>query len=311
MNRKENGTTPKTEINIGGIILKNPVMPASGTFGYGREYSDLMDLNKLGAIVVKGISLHATEGNPMPRLKETPSGLINSIGLQNPGVDYFAKEHMPFLRQFHTPVIVNIWGRTLEEYVKVSETLDGIEGISGLELNISCPNIKKGGMTFGTDPDAAREVISSVRKATRLPLIPKLSPNVPDISLFARIAEDCGANAVSLINSLPAMAVDIETRKPALGNITGGLTGPAIRPVAVRMVWQAASAIGIPVIGMGGIASAADALEFLIAGASAVAIGTATFAEPSTIISVIEGIERYLSDHGIGDIKELIGSLLP
>ncbi len=309
MHRKTEKATPGMEVNLGGIILKNPVMPASGTFGYGREYAGLLDLNRLGAIVVKGISLNPANGNPMPRLKEVHSGLINSIGLQNPGVDFFIREYLPFLSQFNTPVIVNIWGHTAEEYIEVARRLDHVDGIAGLELNISCPNIKKGGMAFGTDPDAARGVISAVRAATDLPLIPKLSPNVPDISVFARIAEECGANAISLINSLPAMAIDIENRKPVLGNSTGGLTGPAIHPVAVRMVWQACNAVSIPVIGMGGIASAHDAIEFLIAGASAVAVGTATFADPLTMLSVIDGIEQYLIGHELDDIRELIGSL--
>ncbi len=301
---------PNMEVKLGGLVLKNPVMPASGTFGYGREYAELLDLNRLGAIVVKGVSLYPAPGNPMPRLKEVQSGLINSIGLQNPGVEVFVRAYLPFLAQFSTPVIVNIWGRTVDEYVEVARRLDQTDGVAGLELNISCPNIKKGGMAFGTDPDAARGVISSVRATTRLPLIPKLSPNVPDISIFAKIAEDCGADAISLINSLPAMAIDIETRKPLLGNTIGGLTGPAIHPVAVRMVWQASRAVKIPVIGMGGITCARDAIEIMIAGATAIAIGTATFTDPLTMLTVIDGIEEYLVNHNLGDVRELTGALL-
>ena len=300
---------PEMTVDVGGIRMKNPVMAASGTFGYGREYADILDLNKLGAIVVKGISLKPAAGNPVPRLKEVAGGLINAIGLQNPGVDAFLRDHLPFLRSFDTPVIVNVWGHDIAEYAEVARRLDGAKGVSGLEINISCPNIKKGGISFGTNPDMMREALSAVRSATSLPMIPKLSPNVPDIAEFARIAEECGANAVSLINSIPAMAIDVETRRPALANITGGLTGPAIHPVAVRLVWQACRAVRIPVIGMGGIVSAADALEFIIAGATAVAVGTATFADPLAMLSVIDGIEDYLRRHRMKGVRELIGSL--
>lgn len=302
---------PRMEVNVGGIAMRNPVLSASGTFGYGREYSDLIDLNRLGAITVKGISLKPAQGNPVPRLKEVPGGLINAIGLQNPGVEEFIRAHLPFLRRFRTPVIVNIWGRSPEEYAETARRLDETEGIHGLEINISCPNIRHGGTAFGTDRDAAREVIASARKATSLPLIAKLSPNVPDIGVFARISEECGADAISLINSFPAMAIDVESRRPSLGNVTGGLSGPAIHPIALRLVWLACRAVRIPVIGMGGIASAADALEFLVAGASAVAVGTATFKNPTTMLSVIDGIEEYLSRHGMADVRELIGSLAP
>ncbi len=296
-------------VNIGGIAMKNHVMAASGTFGYGQEYSKLMDLNRLGAIVVKGISLKREPGNPIPRLKEVPGGLINAIGLQNPGLDGFVRDHLPFLRQYQVPVIVNIWGRNMREYAEVARKLDEVKGIAGLELNISCPNIRKEGLAFGTDPKMTRRIVSTVRDKTALPLIPKLSPNVPDIAAFARIAEECGANAISLVNSFPAMAIDIETRRPALANITGGLTGPAIHPIALRLVWQACHAVHIPVIGIGGITSAKEALEFLIAGASAVAVGTATFTDPMTMLSVINGIEEYLIRHGLKDVKELIGTL--
>lgn len=301
---------PDMKVNVGGIAMRNPVMAASGTFGYGREYSELLDLNGLGAIVVKGISLKPAPGNPPPRLKEVPGGLINAIGLQNPGVDAFLRDQLPFLRDFHTPVIVNIWGNDIAEYAETARKLDGAAGVAGLEINISCPNIKKGGIAFGTDPGMMRELLSTVRAATSLPMIPKLSPIAPDIASFARIAEECGANAISLINSVPAMAIDVESRQPALGNITGGLTGPAIHPVAVRLVWEACKAVRIPVIGMGGVSSAKDALEFIIAGATAVAVGTATFSDPMTMFSVIAGIEDYLQRHGIKNVNNLIGSLI-
>ncbi len=297
-------------VKIGGIAMRNPVMVASGTFGYGPEYADLVNLNRLGAFVVKGISLQPARGNLTPRLVEVTGGLLNAIGLQNPGAEGFIRDYLPFLRRFRTPVIVNIWGHSIDEYRDVAERFDKVPGIHGLELNISCPNIKQGGLAFGVNPKMAQQVIKAVRTATRLPLIPKLSPNVSDIGKFARIAQDCGADAVSLINSIPAMAIDIETRRPALANNTGGLTGPAIHPVALKQVWEAARAVTIPVIGMGGITSAREALAFLIAGASAVAVGTANFTEPQTTLQVIAGIQNYLIRHGIGDVTELIGSLV-
>ena len=300
---------PKMEVNIGGIRMKNPVMMASGTFGYGKEYADLVDLNQLGAIVVKGIHIHPWEGNPAPRTVEVASGLVNAIGLQNPGADKFIAEYMPFLRKFDVPIIVNIWGRTIREYVEVAERFSGVKGVSGLELNISCPNIKEGGMAFGTNPKTAAKVISAVRKQTKLPLIPKLSPNVSNIGQFARIAEESGADAISLINTIPAMVIDVETRRPVLANVVGGLSGPAIHPVAVKLVWEAANAVKIPVIGMGGIVDAEDALEFIIAGASAVAVGTATFMEPATALNVVKGMEKYLRKHGMTGVRDLIGSL--
>ncbi len=300
---------PRLETCVGAIRMKNPVMVASGTFGYGPEYDGVVDLGRLGAIVVKGISLKPWEGNPPPRLVEVTGGLVNAIGLQNPGVDGFVREYMPFLRQKGVPVIVNIWGRSVEEYAEVAARFDGVAGVAGLELNISCPNIKEGGIAFGTDPGAAARVISAARKATKLTLIPKLSPNVPDIALFAKIAEDAGADAVSLINSIPAMVIDIETRRPALANTTGGLTGPAVHPVAVRLVWQAAKAVKIPVIGMGGISGAREAIEFMLAGASAVAVGTANFTDPSVTAAVIDGIEEYLVRKGVGDVRDIIGAV--
>ncbi len=296
-------------VNIGGIRMKNPVMVASGTFGYGPEYADLVDLDMLGAIVVKGIRAEPWEGNPTPRTVEVPGGLLNAIGLQNPGAERFIAEYLPFLRRFDVPVIVNIWGRTIKEYEQVAERFKGVKGVSGLEINISCPNIKKGGLAFGTDPKRMAEVISAVRKKTKLPLIPKLSPSVPDIAVFARVAEDCGADAISLINTLPAMVIDIETRRPVLANVVGGLSGPAIHPVAVKLVWEAAKAVKIPVIGIGGVTDARSAIELMIAGASAVAVGTANFTDPTTPGSVIEGIEQYLKKHGMLNVKELIGSI--
>lgn len=300
---------PDMAVDIGGIRMKNPVMVASGTFGYGPEYADLVDLNRLGAMVVKGISLEPCGGNEVPRLVEVPGGLVNAIGLQNPGVKGFMEEYLPFLRKYDVPVIVNIWGRTAEEYAEVAAKFDGVEGISGLEVNISCPNIKEGGIAFGTDPEMARNVISLVRDKTKLPLIPKLSPNVPNIGALARIAEECGADAVSLINSLPAMVIDVETRKPVLANVVGGLSGPAVHPVAVKLVWEVAQAVKIPVIGMGGIMSAKEAIEFIIAGATAVAVGTANFTDPMTSLNVIDGIEEYLRKHGILSVRELVGSI--
>jgi dihydroorotate dehydrogenase (NAD+) catalytic subunit len=300
---------PNMMVNIGGIRMKNPVMVASGTFGYGPEYADLVDLSLLGAIVVKGIRIEPWEGNQTPRTVEVAGGLVNAIGLQNPGAERFIAEYVPFLRQCDVPLIVNIWGRTIKEYADVAERFDDVEGVSGLEINISCPNIKEGGIAFGTDPRMAAKVISAVRKKTKLPLIPKLPPNVPRIAVFAHVAEDSGADAISLINTIPAMVIDIETRRPVLANTVGGLSGPAIHPVAVKLVWEAASAVKIPVIGMGGVTDAKSAIELMIAGASAVAVGTANFTDPATPVKVIEGIETYLVKHGMAGVNELTGSL--
>ncbi len=296
-------------VNLAGIEMKNPVMVASGTFGYGPEYSDLVDLNALGAIAVKGILSVPWEGNDTPRLVETPSGLLNAIGLQNPGVEKFISDYMPFLRNYDVPVIVNIWGRTLEEYCEVAKRFNDCEGIAALELNISCPNLKEGGMEFGTNPETTEKVVSMVRKVTKLPLIPKLSPMVSDIARFARICEESGADAISLINSIPGMVIDVESRKPVLSNGVGGVTGPAIRPIAVRLVMLAARAVKIPVIGMGGIASGSDAIEFLLAGASAVAVGTATFIEPTTALRVADEIAEYMVEHGVESVGDLVGKL--
>jgi dihydroorotate dehydrogenase (NAD+) catalytic subunit len=298
----------KTDLSLelAGLRLRNPVMVASGTFGYGPEYADVVDLNRLGAIVVKGISLEPWTGNRTPRLHEVTGGLLNAIGLQNPGAEGFIATYLPFLRKYDVPVVVNIWGRAVEDYVRVAERLSSEPGIHALEVNISCPNIKEGGISFGTRVDLASQVIGAVRKVTRLPLIIKLSPNVSDIRPFARAAADEGADAISLINSFPAMAIDIETRRPVLANVTGGLSGAAIHPIAVKLVYEAAQAVSIPIIAMGGIRSAQEAVEFLIAGASAVAVGTATFADPQACLRVIEGLEAYLVRHRIASVRELI-----
>jgi dihydroorotate dehydrogenase (NAD+) catalytic subunit len=302
-------TTPAISITLAGIKMKNPVLVASGTFGYGPEYAPLVDLSKLGALVVKGISPEPWRGNPTPRTVEVASGLINAIGLQNPGAEGFLRDYLPFLRKFDVPVIVNIWGRTVEEYAAVATRLSQAAGIAALELNVSCPNIKEGSKSFGSNADMFRRVMTAARSATKLPLIPKLAPDVFRIAEFARIAEAEGADALAITNSVPALAIDIETRRPKLANVTGGLSGPAIRPIAVRLVWEAAKVIKIPIIGMGGIYTAADAVEFFIAGASAVAVGTANFLEPTTALTVAEGLRDYLARHQLGSIRELVGTL--
>ncbi|MBI5682626.1 MAG: dihydroorotate dehydrogenase [Deltaproteobacteria bacterium] len=298
---------PDLSVNIAVIKLKNPVMTASGTFGYGEEFSPYIDLNKLGAIVVKGLSLKPRQGNPSPRIIETPAGMLNAIGLQNVGIDIFIKEKLPFLRKYDVPVIVNIFGENIDEYAGVAKRLDDVEGIAGIEINISCPNVKKGGIIFGTDPKEAGRVVKAVKKAARLPVITKLSPNVTDIKIMAKAVEDAGSDAVSLINTITGMAIDVEKRKPKLANITGGLSGPAIRPIAVRMVWEAAKVVKIPIIGIGGIMTANDALEFIIAGASAVQVGTANFIEPDAAIKIIEGINGYLVKYNVRCVKDLMG----
>ena len=294
-------------VEIGKITLKNPVMTASGTFGYGEEYAGFIDINELGAIVVKGLSLLPKQGNPPPRIVETPAGMLNAIGLQNIGIDKFLQEKLPYLRQFNAPVIVNFFGDSIEEYVKAAERLSSADGIHGLEMNISCPNKEAGWSVFGTDPEVTYRVVSSVRKATDLTLIVKLSPNVTDIALMAKTAEDAGADAVSLINTLTGMAIDIKTRKPKLANIRGGLSGPAVKPVAIRMVWECYQKISIPIIGMGGIITADDAVEFMLAGASAVAIGTGNFINPGVTMDVLSGIKSLMSAEKINSLKELTG----
>ncbi|MEI6563435.1 MAG: dihydroorotate dehydrogenase [bacterium] len=300
---------PTLAIDLAGLKLKNPVMVASGTFGYGPEYADLVDLNKLGAIVVKGISLEPWGGNRTPRIVEVPAGLINAIGLQNPGTRGFTEKYMPFLRKFDVSVIVNIWGKTLEEYAEVAAWFDTVEGVHALEVNISCPNIKAGGSSFGTHLDSTARVVAAVRARTKLPIIPKLAPNVSDIGAFAKVCENNGADAISLINSFPAMAIDIETRKPILANVSGGLSGPAIHPIAVKLVYEVAKVVQIPVIAIGGITSAREAIEFIIAGASAVAVGTANFTDPLTSLQVIEGISDYLVRHKMKCVQDLVRSI--
>jgi dihydroorotate dehydrogenase (NAD+) catalytic subunit len=296
-------------VQIGKLKLQNPVMVASGTFGYGVEYSELLDLNQLGAVVVKGIRLGPVRGNRTPRTVEVTSGLINAIGLQGPGVDGFIKKYWPFLKGLKVPTIINIWGTTVEEYAEVARRFDALGGVGALELNVSCPNIKEGGAQFGTDVKLLSQVVSACRKATSLPLITKMSPNVVSIAPYAKAAEDAGSDALSIMNSYPAMAIDVETSLPRLANVTGGLTGPCIKPIAIKLVWEASKAVKIPVIGMGGIQSAVDAIEFMMAGATAVAVGTANFYEPQTVVTVIAGIREFLEKHGLQDVRDLIGSV--
>lgn len=300
---------PEMAVEIAGLKLKNPVMPASGTFGYGEEYAPYLDLNQLGAVVTKGMSLNPKAGNNTPRICETVSGMLNAIGLQNVGVDAFIKDKMPFLLKYDTPVIVNFFGNTQDEYGEVAARLNEVPGVAALEMNISCPNVKHGGIVFGTDPKAAFEVVSLVRKRTTKPLIVKLTPNVTDIQITARAAEDAGADALSLINTLTGMAVDVKTRKPRLANTIGGLSGPAIRPIAVRLVHQVVQAVQVPVIGIGGISRAMDALEFLIVGARAVQVGTANFVDPNAMATIINDLEDFCREEGIADINDLIGTL--
>ena len=301
---------PKLNVTIArGLTLKNPVMTASGTFGYGQEYASFVDLNQLGAIVVKGLSLKPNPGNPPPRIVETPCGMLNAIGLENVGLDVFISEKLPFLNQFDTPVIVNIYGKTIDEYALLAERMDHLKKVAALEVNISCPNVKAGGVAFGTDPDLAYSVISSIRKKSSKPLIVKLSPNVTDIVKIARIVADAGADSISLINTLTGMAVDIHRKKPVLSNIIGGLSGPAIKPVALRMVFQVVRSVSIPVIGIGGIMTASDALEFLIVGAQAIQVGTANFINTHVTLDIVEGIRDYLIENNIQDITQLIGSI--
>jgi dihydroorotate dehydrogenase (NAD+) catalytic subunit len=297
----------KTE--IAGIKVKNPVMVASGTFGYGEEASKFVDLDKLGAIVTKTITLKPREGNPPPRIAETPSGMLNAIGLQNKGINDFIKNRLPFLAKFKTPVIANIAGDSAAEYAKLAKTLNKEPLVKGIEINISCPNVSKGGMFFCFDPKATGELVKTVREETSLPLIVKLSPNVTDIAVIAKQAEDAGADAISLINTLLGMAIDVETRKSKLGNITGGLSGPAIKPVAIRMVWQVAQIVKIPIIGIGGIMTGEDAIEFFLAGASAIQVGTANFVDTQAPIRIVEEIQEYLSKNNLPHYKKLIGKL--
>ena len=285
-------------------------MTASGTFGYGVEFASLLDLNRLGGIIVKGLSLKPSSGNPPPRIVETPCGMLNAIGLENVGIEAFLEEKLPFLTELTTPIIANIYGETMEAYAELAGRLDDVEAVAGIEVNISCPNVEAGGMAFGVDPLSAGLVVERVRKRTSRPVMVKLSPNVTDIITMARAVVDAGADAVSLINTITGMEIDVETRRPKLANVTGGLSGPAIRPVALRMVWQVARVIDVPVIGIGGIMTAEDALAFLIAGATAVQVGTANFVDPTATMTIIDGIETYLEEKNISDVNELIGSLI-
>lgn len=300
---------PDLSVQVGPLRLKNPVLTASGTFGYGKEFSPVMDPDLLGGIVVKGISLKPMAGNPPPRIVETPCGMLNAIGLANVGLENFLSEKLPWLQKLNTCVIVNIYGHTLDEYGAVASGLKGVPGIAALEVNISCPNVEQGGMAFGTDPGMAARVTERVLKETDKPIIVKLSPNVTDIRVIARAVEKAGAHAVSLINTLTGMAIDIETGTPKLANGSGGLSGPAIRPVALHMVHQVVRTVSIPVIGMGGIMEARDALEFLIAGARAVQVGTANFANPGSLLTILEGIGQFLRDRDIKTINDIIGTL--
>ncbi|MBI9037581.1 MAG: dihydroorotate dehydrogenase [Bacteroidales bacterium] len=297
------------KVKIHNLELKNPVLTASGTFGYGEEFDDFIDVNRLGGVIVKGTTASKREGNPYPRMVETPSGMLNAVGLQNKGVDNFISDIYPRIKNYKTNIIVNVSGSTISEYVEVSEKINELQNIPAIELNISCPNVKEGGMAFGTSCQAASEVINAVRKVYKKTLIVKLSPNVTDISEIASAAEHSGADSVSLINTLLGMAIDVEKRKPVLSTITGGLSGPAIKPIAIRMVWQVAKAVKIPVIGLGGIMDTADAIEFILAGATAIQVGTANFIDPQISIKIVDGIEKYLNHHKINSIHELIGSL--
>ena len=295
-------------VNIAGVEFKNPVMEASGTFGSGMEYSEFVDLNRLGAVVTKGVANVPWPGNPTPRIAETYGGMINAIGLQNPGIDVFAKRDIPFLKKYDTKIIVNVCGSSTEDYIEVVERL-GEEPVEMLEINIACPNVKEGGSAFGQDPKAVEAITKAVKAHAKQPIIMKLSPNVTDITVMAKAAEAGGADAISLINTITGMKIDVERRTFAVANKTGGLSGPAIKPVAVRMVYQAANAVKLPIIGMGGIANSADALEFILAGATAVAIGTANFHNPYATVETVDGIRAYMERHGIEDIKELIGAV--
>lgn len=300
----------KTQVHIGrGLTIKNPVMTASGTFGYGLEYGDFIDLNRLGGVLVKGTTLHPRQGNPYPRMAETPSGMLNAVGLQNKGVDYFCEHIYPTISGYDTAMIVNVSGSQVEDYIETAEKINALEGIPAIELNISCPNVKEGGMAFGVTCAGAASVVRAVRAVYDKTLIVKLSPNVTDITEIARAVEAEGADSISMINTLLGMAINAEKRRPVLSTITGGLSGPAVKPIALRMVWQTAQAVKVPIIGMGGIASATDAIEFLLAGASAVEVGTYNFVDPSVTTQIVDGIEDYMHRHGFTDIQDLIGAL--
>jgi dihydroorotate dehydrogenase (NAD+) catalytic subunit len=300
----------KLQIDLGrGLLLKNPVMTASGTFGYGAEYNEFVDLNHLGCVIVKGLSVKPSKGNPPPRIVETPGGMLNAIGLENVGIDAFILKKLPFLKTFSTPIIANIYGRNMDEYAALSSRVDETEGIAGVEVNISCPNVKLGGIAFGADPVSAHRVVRAVRSRTSKHVMVKLSPNVTDIVEIASRVEDAGADSLSLINTLTGMAVEIDTCKPKLANITGGLSGPAIKPIALRMVWQVAQKVGVPVIGVGGIMSAQDALEFLIVGATAVQVGTANFVNPRATMEIVDWLEKFVEEKKLDHIVSIVGAL--
>ena len=300
---------PDMSVEIAGLKLRNPVMTASGTFGYGQEFAEYVDLERIGAFVTKGLSLKPKAGNPTPRIVETPGGMLNAIGLQNVGIDAFIAKKVPFMRSVNTPAIANFFGNTIDEYAELARRLDAIPEIAALEVNISCPNVKQGGIVFGTDPQCAYDVVTACREKTVKPLIVKLSPNVTDVVVMARACADAGADALSLINTLTGMAIDLDRRRPVLANITGGFSGPAIKPVALRMVWQVAQAIGLPVIGIGGIMTATDALEFILAGATAVQVGTASFINPRASQEIADGMEAWLAENGVESVRSLIGAL--
>lgn len=298
------------KVNIGGgLVLDNPVMTASGTFGYGEEFADIIDLNRLGAIIVKGTTLNHREGNPYPRMAETPSGMLNAVGLQNKGVDYFINNIYPRIKDYQCKIIVNVSGASIDDYVAVCEKLMPLERVDGIEVNISCPNVKQGGMAFGTTCEGAASVTAAVRKAYSKPMIIKLSPNVTDIASIAKAVETEGADAVSLTNTFLGMAIDVEKQAPILSTITGGLSGPCIRPIAVRMVWQVAKAVNIPVIGLGGIMNGRDALEFMLAGANAIEVGTANFINPAVTVEIVDYMTDYCKRHGIEDINDIVGKI--
>ncbi|MBI4776055.1 MAG: dihydroorotate dehydrogenase [Deltaproteobacteria bacterium] len=300
---------PLLETRIGDLVLKNPVMTASGTFAYGAEFAPYVDLNDLGAVVVKGISLEPRQGNPPPRTAETPCGMVNAIGLENVGLERFLADKLPYLRRFDVPVVVNVLGRQVDDYVRLAGALSEAGGVSAIELNVSCPNVKSGGQTFGVDPEAVNALVAAVRPAASIPLWVKLTPLVTDIVIIGRAAQEAGADAVCVGNTFPAMAIDVHRRKPKLGNVVGGLSGPAIRPIMVRLCWLLARSLDIPVIGIGGVMCADDALEYLLAGARAVQVGTANFVDPRTTVSIVEGLRKYLAEQGVGRVDEIVGQL--
>jgi dihydroorotate dehydrogenase (NAD+) catalytic subunit len=306
--RRPAGGPVDLSVEFAGIRMQNPVLTASGTFGYAKEFESYLDLNRLGALVVKTITRLPRPGNPAPRIVETPAGMLNAIGLQNVGIDAFIVEKLPYLRTLRPPLIVNVAGESVEDFRELTKRIGDQQGVAGIELNVSCPNVA-GGLDFSTDPRLTHQVVKAAREATHLPIIPKLSPNVTDIRTIARAAEDAGADGISLINTLVGMAIDVRTRRPRIANVTGGLSGPAIRPVAVRMVWQVAQVVRLPILGMGGIVTGEDAVEFLLAGAAAVAVGTASFIDPTSVVKVIDGLHEYCTAHGVTEVRQLVRGL--